>query len=60
MRQTLIDYAKAHLCDVIPYNAEDYEEQLQKIAEVYADEELERMKNYKLIDKSLLDNNLPF
>lgn len=39
-RQGLIEYAKIHLCDMIPYNDPDYEEKLTAMAEDYADAEI--------------------
>lgn len=59
-----VEYAKAHLSDIIPYNDPDYETKLDEMAKAYACEEIERMKNYKLIDKrikkEILDDDLPF
>lgn len=39
-RLVLIDYAKSHFCDLIPYNDPHYNERLQEWAEDYADVEL--------------------
>ena len=36
-RDDLIEYAKCHLCDMIPYDDPQYEELLQGMAENYAD-----------------------
>lgn len=36
-RKELIEYAKWHLGDLVPYNEEDYDERLQELAESYAD-----------------------
>lgn len=44
-RKELIEYAKWHLCDLVPYNEEDYNERLQALAEAYADEILQPSKN---------------
>ena len=60
----LVEYAKSHLCDVIPYNDPEYENKLHDLAHAYAVEEMERMKNYKLLDKhtkqQIIDSDLPF
>ena len=32
-KQQIIEYWKSHLCDLIPYNSPNYEEELQKWAE---------------------------
>ena len=39
-RQGLIEYAKIHLCDMIPYNDPDYKEKLNAMAESYANAEI--------------------
>jgi hypothetical protein len=36
-RDELIEYAKMHYCDMIPYDDPDYEKNLQEISENYAD-----------------------
>jgi hypothetical protein len=64
LQKELIEYAKAHLSDVIPYDDPDYDVKLDELAKTYANEEIKRMKNYKLIDKKtkreLPDSDLPF
>lgn len=32
-KQQIIEHWKSHLCDLIPYNSPNYEEELQKLAE---------------------------
>lgn len=32
-KQQIIEYWKSHLCDLIPYDSPNYEEELQKAAE---------------------------
>ena len=39
-KESLIKYAKSHLSDLIPYDDPEYESKLQKIAEAYADIEI--------------------
>ena len=39
-RLELIEYAKSHFCDLIPYDDPQYTEKLQQWAEDYADTEL--------------------
>lgn len=38
--EILIDYAKSHFADLIPYDDPDYEGKLQKMAEDYANFEI--------------------
>lgn len=48
VRKELIEYWKAHLSDLIPYNTPNYEQVLQNEAEKMADKELEPvLKRYK-------------
>ena len=44
-RQELIEYAKRHLADLIPYDDPDYEDKLQQMAEAYAQYEIESKMN---------------
>ena len=39
-RENLIEYAKAHFSDLIPYDDPEYESKLQQMAEAYADTEI--------------------
>lgn len=39
-RDNLIEYAKAHFSDLIPYDDPEYESKLQQMAEAYADAEI--------------------
>ena len=48
-REALIEYAKEHFRDLIPYSDPRYEERLQEWAESYADSELnpnQEMEDY--------------
>lgn len=42
-RELLIEYAKTHFCDLIPYNDPDYEKKLLEMCESYADMEMNGM-----------------
>lgn len=47
-KQQIIEYWKSHLSDLIPYDSPNYEEELQKTAEMLyeaIDEELNYYKN---------------
>lgn len=47
-KQEIIEYWKSHLRDLIPYNSPNYEEELQKTAEMMyeiIDEEIIHYKN---------------
>lgn len=69
-RELLIEYAKTHFCDLIPYNDPDYEKKLLEMCESYADMEMngmdpELLKICEMHDKMLesgeIDNEeLPF
>ncbi len=39
-KESLIEYAKSHLSDLIPYDDPEYESKLQRMAEAYADVEI--------------------
>jgi hypothetical protein len=39
-KQQIIEYWKSHLCDMIPYNSPNYEEELQKAAEIMYEAEI--------------------
>lgn len=39
-KESLIEYAKSHLSDLIPYDDPEYESKLQRMAEAYADAEI--------------------
>lgn len=39
-REELIEYAILHFKDLIPYNTPDYHEKIRKVAEIFADYEL--------------------
>lgn len=52
-KQQIIEYWKSHLCDLIPYNSSNYEEELQKAAEMMYEAEMENLIIIKImkIDK---------
>ena len=56
-KQELIEYAKLHLSGLIPYNVDDYEEQLEKLAERYVDMETCPSPDFIQVD---IDFSLPF
>lgn len=39
-KQQIIEYWKSQLCDLIPYNSPNYEEELQKAAEMMYEAEI--------------------
>ena len=39
-KQQIIEYWKSHLCDMIPYDSPNYEEELQKTAEMIYESEI--------------------
>lgn len=39
-KQQIIEYWKSHLCDLIPYDSPNYEEELQKAAEMMYEAEI--------------------
>ena len=62
--EILIDYAKSHFADLIPYDDPDYEEKLQKMAEDYANFEIngpdeDFIELCKLHDEMLENGTLP-
>jgi hypothetical protein len=40
MKQEIIEHWKSHLCDLIPYDSPNYEEELQKAAEMMYEAEI--------------------
>lgn len=46
-REMLVDYAKAVLSDLVPYDDPRYDERLQELAEGYADSELNPNQEFK-------------
>lgn len=39
-KQEIIEHWKSHLCDMIPYDSPNYEEELQKVAEMMYEAEI--------------------
>ena len=39
-KQQIIEYWKSHLCDIIPYDSPNYEDELQKTAEIMYEAEI--------------------
>ena len=54
-RELLIEYARVHFCDMIPYNDPDYEKKLLEMCESYADMEMnpELLKKCEMYDKNV-------
>ena len=46
-KEILIDYAKSHFADLIPYDDPDYDKKLQKMAEDYANFEIMGDKDFE-------------
>lgn len=46
-REMLVNYAKAVLSDLVPYDDPRYDERLQELAEGYADSELSPNQEFK-------------
>lgn len=46
-RDMLVDYAKAVISDLVPYDDPRYDERLQELAEGYADSELKPNPEFK-------------
>ena len=47
-KQQIIEYWKSHLSDLIPYNSPNYEEELQKAAEIMYEAEINgELNHYK-------------
>lgn len=44
-KQQIIEYWKSHLCDLIPYDSPNYEEELQKAAEMMYEAEINETFN---------------
>ena len=45
-KQQIIEYWKSHLSDLIPYNSPNYEEELQKAAEMMYEAEINGELNH--------------
>ena len=63
-REEIIEYALGHVCDLVPYDDDDYEERVMALAESYADAYLdnfnEEWESYGNSGFSSFDDVLPF